>query len=235
MIGDKRLLAIIPARAGSKRLPGKNIIDFAGKPMISWSIEAALASKYIDNVIVSTEDNNIAKISKRFGAEVPFLRPKELATDEANSVDVIISVLDNLKLRNIFYDYIILLQPTSPLRGVRDINKSIELMLFKECASVVSVCKVNHNPLWINTLPGDDSMVNFIDNYFLNKSSQDLPHYYKLNGAIYLCDSKRLRDEKSLFIKESCFAFKMNFSHSIDIDSKDDLHLANSFLDKYNS
>ena len=144
MIGDKRLLAIIPARAGSKRLPGKNIIDFAGKPMISWSIEAALASKYIDNVIVSTEDNNIAKISKRFGAEVPFLRPKELATDEANSVDVIISVLDNLQLRNIFYDYIILLQPTSPLRGVRDINKSIELMLFKECASVVSVCKVNH-------------------------------------------------------------------------------------------
>ena len=158
MIGQQRLLAIIPARGGSKRLPRKNILDLAGKPLIAWTIEAALNSKYIDRIVVSTDDQEIANISIKYGAEVPFLRPKSLATDDASSIDTVINVLGEVEIINQHYEYIVLLQPTSPLRTEIDIDKAIELLEKKSADSVISVCEVDHPSHWINTLPDDGNM-----------------------------------------------------------------------------
>lgn len=225
MIGDKRLLAVIPARGGSKRLPRKNVLDLAGKPLISWTIEAALGSKYIDRVIVSTDDDEIAEVSKDFGADVPFMRPAEYATDEAKSVDVVLQLLEQLEIQNEKYEYIILLQPTSPLRNTENINESIELLIKKRCAGVVSISEAEHSPLWSNILPDDDSLSGFLDESIINKRSQDLEKFYRLNGAIYLCNSKRLIQEKTFFLKNDIYGFKMSREASIDIDISIDLDL----------
>jgi CMP-N,N'-diacetyllegionaminic acid synthase len=221
MIGGKKLLAVIPARGGSKRLPRKNILDLAGKPLIAWTIEAALGSKYIDRVIVSTDDKEIATISKKYGADVPFMRPSELATDEAKSVDVVLHLLEKLKKIREKYDYIILLQPTSPLRTTQNIDDSVELLQARKSDAVISVCKVEHSPLWCNLIP-DDDLSNFLDHSILNKRSQDLEQYYRLNGAIYLCNAEKLKEEKAFFLKNRCSAYKMNRESSVDIDSRMD-------------
>ena len=221
MIGSKKLLAVIPARGGSKRLPRKNILDLAGKPLIAWTIEAALGSKYIDRVIVSTDDKEIATISKKYGADVPFMRPSELATDEAKSVDVVLHLLEKLKKIREKYDYIVLLQPTSPLRTTQNIDDSVELLQARKSDAVISVCKVKHSPLWCNLIP-DDDLSNFLDHSILNKRSQDLEQYYRLNGAIYLCNAEKLKEEKAFFLKNRCSAYKMNREISVDIDSRMD-------------
>jgi len=226
MIGDKRLLAVIPARGGSKRLPRKNVLDLAGKPLIAWTIEAALGSKYIDRVIVSTDDDEIAEVSKKFGADVPFMRPTEYATDEATSVNVVLQLLEQLEVQNEQYEYIVLLQPTSPLRTTENINESIELLIKRRSDGVVSVCEAEHSPLWSNILPDDDSLSGFLDESIINKRSQDLEKFYRLNGAIYLCNSKRLMQEKTFFLKDDIYAYKMNREVSIDIDTGIDLDLA---------
>jgi CMP-N-acetylneuraminic acid synthetase len=230
MYKNKTLLAIIPARSNSKRLPRKNILDLEGKPLIAWTIESALKSKYIDRVIVSTNDDEIAYISKKYGADVPFMRPEKLASDEAKSVDVVLELLDRLKEDNEFYDYIVLLQPTSPLRSNQDINTSVELLKDKKCEAVISVCKSEHSPLWSNTLPDNNSMINFLDKKILNKNSQDLNQFYRLNGAIYLCNTTRLKKEKTFFLNSKCFAYKMTFENSIDIDNIHDLNLAKVYI-----
>ena len=129
MINNKRVVAIIPARGGSKRLPRKNVLPLAGKPLIVWSIEAALASVYIDKTIVSTDDAEIAEISRIAGASVPFMRPPELASDTATSADVVMHALDYLDSQNDHYYYSVLLQPTSPLRTNTDIDAALELCI----------------------------------------------------------------------------------------------------------
>lgn len=226
MIGDKRLLAVIPARGGSKRLPRKNVLDLAGKPLIVWTIEAALGSKYIDRVIVSTDDEEIAEVSKDFGADVPFMRPTEYATDEAKSVDVVLHLLDQFEVQNEKYEYIILLQPTSPLRTTKNINESIEMLMKRRCDGVVSVSETEHSPFWSNVLPDDDSLSGFLDESIINKRSQDLKKFYRINGAIYLCKSKRLINEKTFFLKDDIYGFKMSREVSVDIDTGIDLDLA---------
>ena len=226
MISDKKLLAIIPARGGSKRLSRKNILDFAGKPLIAWSIESALRSKYIDRVVISTDDQEIADISKKYGADVPFMRPDELATDKATSIDVVLHLLEKLETDNKFYDYIILLQPTSPLRTTQNIDESVELLQSKNSDSVISVCKAEHSPLWCNTLPEDDDLCGFIKESTVNKRGQDLEQYYRLNGAIYLCSINSLKKENAFFLKSNCLAYKMEQEQSVDIDTKVDFMLA---------
>jgi CMP-N-acetylneuraminic acid synthetase len=222
MIGNKRLLAIIPARGGSKRLPRKNILNLSGKPLIAWTIEAALGSKYVDHVVVSTEDNQIAAVSKKYGADVPYMRPDNLATDESASIDAVLHTIEYLEEIGEFYNYIILLQPTSPLRTTQNINESIELLQDRKCDAVISVCEAEHSPLWCNTIPSDDDLSNFLDSSVLNKRSQDLKQYYRLNGAIYLCNTNRLKDEKTFFLKSNCIAYNMKQEKSVDIDSKSD-------------
>ena len=132
MYKNKTILGIIPARGGSKGLPGKNILDIAGKPLIVWTIERAINSKYLDRVIVSTDDSEIAEISKKYGAEVPFTRPEELAEDTTPMMDVIFHALDFFKSKNMAFDYIALFEPTSPLRKINDIDNAIKQLIDNE-------------------------------------------------------------------------------------------------------
>ena len=221
MINNKKILAIITARAGSKRLPNKNILDLAGKPLIAWTIDEAKKSKYIDKLIVSTDSEKIAEISKKYGTEVPFMRPKELADDNATSIDVIKHAIEFLGKDK--FDYILLLQPTSPLRTIDEIDNAIE-MLDDNTKAVVSVCETEHSPLWSNTLPEDLSMKNFIRSEVKNKRSQDLPKYYRLNGAIYIAETKYFYKNNG-FLGDKTKAYIMPQQSSIDIDSEIDFKL----------
>jgi len=218
---DKTFLAIVPARGGSKRLPRKNILNLNGKPLIAYSIEAGLQSKYIDKVIVTSDDEEILNVSKEFGADI-IKRPDELASDIATSFDAIKHTIENVDK----YDYIILLQPTSPLRSAVQIDEAIELFKTKEANAVVSVCEMDHSPLWSNTLPQDASMQGFLRDEVLNKRSQDLEKYYRLNGAIYICKTDKLLEEESFLLKENIFAYVMDRESSIDIDEKIDFKIA---------
>ena len=226
MYKGKTILGLIPARGGSKGLPRKNIKPLLGKPLIAWTIEQALASKYLDKVVVSTDDEEITKISKKYGAEVPFMRPKELAEDNAKGIDVVLHAMDWVKENDTRkqYDLIMLLQPTSPLRTKEDIDKAIELLFLKEAKAIVSVCEVDYHPLWSNTLPEDGCMKNFIRQEIMNKNRQELPLFYRLNGAIYLAYCDYIKEQKSFF-GEKTFACIMARERSIDIDNEIDFKL----------
>ena len=225
MFKNKTFLAIIPARGGSKRLPRKNILNLCGKPLISWSIEAGLKSKYIDKVVVSSDDTEILNISNELKVQV-IKRPDELASDTSTSFDAVKHAIDNLES----YEYILLLQPTSPLRNENHIDKAIEILEEKNADAVVSVCEMNHNLLLSNTLDDSLSMEGFISDNLLNNRRQDLKKHYRLNGAIYLCKTDKLLKEKSFFLKKNIFAYVMNSNNSIDIDRKEDFELASLYL-----
>lgn len=218
---DKTFLAIIPARGGSKRLHRKNVLDLAGKPLIAWSIETGIKSKYIDKVIVSSEDDEILSISKEFGAET-LKRPDNLASDIATTFDTVKHVIDNVEK----YDYVVLLQATSPLRNEKHVDDAIELLATKKADAIISVCKMDHSPLWSNVLLESGNMRNFLKDEIKNTRSQDLPPYYRLNGAIYVCSMQKLLQEKTFFIRENIFAYKMDRESSIDIDEDMDLKFA---------
>lgn len=231
MINGKSFLAIIPARGGSKRLPRKNILALEGRPLISWTIQAALGCPFIDEVMVTTDDNEIAEISKQCGANVPFIRPAFLATEAATSFDVIEHAInyyiDELGKK---FDYVILLQPTSPLRNSQDIIEAIELLVKKNANAVVSVCEVEHSPLWTNRLPLDRSMVEFLAGNLKNMRSQDLDTFYRLNGAIYLCNIELLMDQKTFWIDKEIYAHVMPIAHSVDIDTYVDFLTAKAII-----
>ena len=225
MYKNKTFLAIIPARGGSKRLPRKNILDLAGKPLIAWSIEAGLKSNYIDKVIVRSDDDEILNISKLYGATT-IKRPLQLATDTSTTFDAIEHTIHSVEQ----YDYVVLLQPTSPLRDAKHIDEAIELLEKKSAHAVISVCEVAHSPLWSNTLQKDGDMSYFLKDELRNKRSQDLQKYYRLNGAIYICKTNKLLEEKSFFLRENIFAYFMDKKISIDIDEDIDFKLANIII-----
>jgi len=226
MYKGKTILGLIPARGGSKGLSRKNIKPLLDKPLIAWTIERSLASKYLDRVIVSTDDKEIKDISRKYGAEIPFTRPKKLAEDNAKGIEVVLHAIDWLKKndRRKQYDLLMLLQPTSPLRATEDIDKTIELLFLKEAKAIVSVCEVDHHPLWSNTLPEDGCMKNFIRQEIMNKNRQELPVFYRLNGAIYLAYCNYIKEQKSFF-GEKTFAYIMPQSRSVDIDNEIDFKL----------
>lgn len=229
MFKAKTFLAVIPARGGSKRLPRKNILNLADKPLIAWTIEAAKNSKYIDHFVVSTDDQEISDIAKRHGAVV-LTRPFELATDTASSVDVVLHAL-NEKNKN--YDYVILLQPTSPLRTAQHIDEAIELLFEKNANSVLSVCETDHSPLWSNTLPEDGRMDKFIREEVKGKRSQDLPKYFQLNGAIYIVNTECFEQSKSLIQENNSYAYIMSKEDSIDIDTDLDFEFVSLLINKF--
>jgi len=225
----KKILGIIPARGGSKGLPRKNIIPLLGKPLIAWTIEQAKESRYIDKVIVSTDDREIAEVSKKYGAEIPFLRPKELAEDDSKVIDAILLVIEWIEKNDMYYDLIVLLQPTTPLRTSEDIDNSIELLFSKKAQAIVSVCEVEHHPHLANTLPEDGSMENFLSFELANKNRQQLPVFYRLNGAIYLAYLDYLMAKKGFF-GEGTYAYLMQRRKSIDIDNDIDLKFTEFLL-----
>ncbi|ELA3116368.1 cytidylyltransferase domain-containing protein [Vibrio vulnificus] len=225
-----KILAITPARGGSKRLPGKNIKNLNGKPLIQWTIDAALAVQEIARVMVTTDCDEIAEIAKQAGAEVPFIRPPELATDTSSSTDVIRHALDFYRAEGEEFDFVLLLQPTSPIRSADDIRHAIEQLKAHTADAVVSVCPCDHSPLWANTLPDDRSMADFIRHEVSQLRSQDLPDYYRINGAIYLTKVSRFYQENSLFLSSNIFAYVMDNESSVDIDHELDFLIAETVL-----
>jgi len=228
MLDGKTFLAVIPARGGSKRLPRKNVLNLSGKPLISWSIEAAKQSRYIDDIVVSSDDDEILDIARSFNVTA-LKRPAKFSTDTATTFEVVEHLIKNFEKQ---YTHLILLQPTSPLRESEDIDKAIEFLAKKNADAVVSVCEMEHSPLWSNTLPKDKSMTTFLKQETLNKRSQDLEIYYRLNGAIYLAKVTKLLEEKSFFLKENIYAFVMDQKKSIDIDTKLDFEIASCLLSR---
>lgn len=227
-----KILAVIPARGGSKGILRKNIKNIAGKPLIQWTIEAALNSNYINEIIVSTEDEEIAQISTSLGVNVPFLRPLELANDNSKTIDVINHLLGKLELEyNKYFDIILILQPTSPLRTSKQIDQAINLFLSDKSAdSLVSCVKVPHifHPESLMKLSSN----NYLESYIIGNNPptrrQDKSILYARNGAaIYLTK----RDKISEFIfGGNLICFEMDEVDSIDIDTMEDFIKAENIL-----
>jgi CMP-N,N'-diacetyllegionaminic acid synthase len=222
MINNKTFLAIIPARGGSKRLPRKNLLNLYGKPLIAWTIDAALNSKYLDQIVVTSDDDEILSVAKQEKVQL-IKRPSDLATDTATTIDTLIHSIESQSEQ---YDYCILLQPTSPLRSNKHIDEAIELLIEKNADAVISVCQCEHSPLWASTLPPDGSMDNFISDEIKNIRGQDLPVHYRLNGAIYIANVEELLKQKTFMLRNKSFAYRMDPATSVDIDSKIDYILA---------
>lgn len=215
MISGKRVIAIIPARGGSKRLPRKNVLPLGGKPLIGWTIDAARDSKYIDDVFVSTDNQEIADISAQFGVVVPELRPSYLSTDVATTQSVVFYTIEKYGNNA---DIVIILQPTSPLRSAKHIDEALELFVHKEAFSVVSLTPCEHPPLWANTLPENGSLGYFLS-HEANKRSQELGQFYRLNGAIFIYDIVKLISCGHMSYRNDSYAYKMGNEFSVDIDS----------------
>ncbi len=225
MINNKRVLAIIPARGGSKRLPRKNVLALQGKPLIAWSIDAGLNSRFVDRVVVSTDSHEIAEISRQYGADVPFMRPLNIAGDTATTNSVILHMINTLNSIEQF-DIVVILQPTSPLRMSTDIDDALEMVETKQAEGVVSVCECEHSPYWSNTLPSDGNMGRFIREDLSDKRSQDLPICYRLNGAVYAFTVSSIIENKGLSYSSQVYSFIMPAHRSIDIDNALDFKLA---------
>lgn len=227
------VVAIIPARAGSKRLPGKNKKMLAGKPLICWTIEAALAAKTIDTVIVSTDCPEIAEIAVNAGAEVPFLRPDHLSSDTATCVDVVEDMLEHLSQSDSRFTHVALLQPTSPLRNQVDIDSAFELLGESKSKGVVSVCPCEHPPLWTNSLPDDNNMSAFLEPLLaFRRSGKELESSYRLNGAICISEINTFLEERNFYYNQGVIAYRMPVERSVDIDQWLDFKLAECLLDE---
>jgi len=226
-MSKQRILGVIPARGGSKRLPRKNILSLNGNPLISYTINAALESSCIDEVVVSSDDKEILELSSSLGAQA-LLRPDNLASDTASTFDVVKQVVESYPE----YTHIALLQPTSPLRTAKHIDEAAALMVEKQANAVISVCEMEHSPLWSNRLDASLSMENFLREEVINKRSQDLDVYYRLNGAIYLVRIDRLLAERSFLLKKDIFAYIMDRWDSVDIDEAIDFEIAGLLLSK---
>ncbi len=227
MFKGKKILGIIPARGGSKGIKDKNIRPLAGKPLIAHTIEAGLASKYVDDVLVSTDSEKIAEISMRYGADVPFLRPAELASDTSKTIEAIMHAIQTLRAMGRAYDSLVLLQPTSPLRTKDDIDCAVELFYNRSEAPLASVNQVSDHPLLIRSIDENGNMV-----HLLNQGStcrrQDMPSYYRINGAIYIYSMKDIDSQTSF--NDAVVPFIMDSNKSVDIDSLDDLDRAERLL-----
>lgn len=223
MYKNKKIVAIIPARGGSKGIPKKNIKLLAGKPLIAYSIEASLKSKHIDRTIVSTDDREIAEVSKKYGAEI-IERPKELAKDDSPTILAIRHVANYLeKKENYTTDIVVILQPTSPLREISEINEAIEKFLETGADLIVSVSEAKHHPFWSFEIEGD-KLTPFIKDGFKITRRQNLPRIYAVNGAVYVMSKKTL--EKDNIFDGDIRAIIMNEEKSIDIDSMLDFRIA---------
>lgn len=224
-------IAVIPARSGSKGLKDKNIKKLNGKPLLAYSIEAALGAGIYDCIHVSTDSEEYAEIARNYGAEVPFLRSRELSSDLATTWDAMKFVLYEYEKLGKSFDILTVLQPTSPLRTGKDIQNAYKLFLDKHADAVVGVCEMGHSPLWSNTLPEDGCLKGFI-NMEANKPRQKLSAYYRVNGAIYMVDVKFLIENGNLY-GEHGYASIMSKEHSVDIDDELDFAIADFYFNRY--
>ncbi len=221
----KKVLAIIPARGGSKGLPGKNIIDLAGKPLIAWTIEASLGSQYITKTIVSSDSDEILEVAKRYGSDM-VKRPDELATDKSSSEVVVKHVIESIEEN---FDYVVLLQPTSPLRDTVDIDCAFEKLFSTDATALISVCEYDNKIL----KAFKENELGYIEGVSNNKypfmRRQDLPKTYMSNGAIYIIKVDDFFKNNSFFTDKT-ISFIMDEVKSMDIDVRDDLKKVERFI-----
>ncbi|WP_423607177.1 cytidylyltransferase domain-containing protein [Sphingomonas sp. MS122] len=218
------VFALIPARGGSKGIPRKNIREIAGKPLIAWTIQAALAAPGVDAVVVSTEDEEIAAVSREWGADVPFMRPAELAADETPGIDPVLHAIDVLPS----YDAVLLLQATSPLRGVADIEGILTLAAQTGAPAVVSVCEPEDHPNWMYRLDAGSRLAPLMPTPEVTRR-QDLPPVYALNGAMYFARTDWLRETRG-FLSAETRGYPMPAERSVDIDTPLDWRVAEMLL-----
>ena len=216
MINGDRVLGVIPARGGSKGVPGKNIRVVGGKPLIAWTIEAAKASKVIDRVILSSDDSEIISVAEKYSCDAPFIRHPQLAEDTTPTIDVVLDALNRCPS----YEWVVLLQPTSPLRTSQDIDSAIERCVKLNAPSCVSVCLAQESPYWMFTMNQDTHLAALLPNQAVTRR-QDLPPVYSLNGAIYIANAEWLKREGKILASETV-AYEMPIERSLDIDTESD-------------
>lgn len=241
MYKNKRILAIIPARGGSKGLPGKNIRELCGKPLIAWSIEHAQKSKYIDEIFISTDSQEIADVAEQYGAPCPELRPEYLARDAAPSWEFIVYTLEKMEKEGKHFDYFILLEPTSPLRDETDVDKSIEMLIDKlEVESCVGVCKAEDvHPAFMLTL-SDAGLIQPYEPKFRVLRRQDLTPVYYFEGSVYVSSVKAYLEKKT-FYHDKTLPYIVPKWKSFEVDDIIDFTIIeammklklNGFFDKY--
>ncbi len=226
------MIAIIPARGGSKGVPGKNIKDLAGYPLIYYTIKAAKEAKAIDRIIVSTDDKQIADVALGFGAEVPFLRPEELASDTAKAIDNYIYTLERLQqMSGAEINEFVVLQPTSPLRTSKDIDEAIDLYYEKNAESVISVVKAEHPPTWYKKIASNGVLIDYFTSTDNSLNRQEAMDTYLPNGAIYVFNYSSLKKNYGYYNSKT-YPYVMKLENSVDIDTIIDFKLAELLLEK---
>ncbi|OGR20664.1 MAG: acylneuraminate cytidylyltransferase [Desulfobacula sp. RIFOXYA12_FULL_46_16] len=227
MFKDKKILAIIPARGGSKGVPGKNIRQAGGKPLIAWIIEAAKKSNHIDRLILSSDDPKIIGVAQKYGCEAPFVRPSDLAQDHSSASDVVLHALAEMP----GYEYVMLLQPTSPLTRTTDIDGCIESCINSNAASVISVTEPGKSPYWMFNMGMDNKLSPVLGETYLNRPRQELPIVYMPTGAIYIAESGWFLENRS-FYSDSTTGYIIPQERSLDIDSQFDFRLFETIVFK---
>ena len=220
---SNKVLALITARGGSKGLPRKNVLLVGGKPLLAWTVDAAISAECVDRVVLSSDDHEIMDAARSAGCDVPFCRPAHLASDVATSVDVVLHALDQLP----GYEYVVLLQPTSPLRTAADIDAAFKLMIESGVPSCVSVCDVDQSPYWMYKVAAGNKLQRLLPEIDGITRRQDLPPIYVLNGAIYIARIDWLRANRS-FVGEETVAYLMPKGRSLDIDTAQDFEIFRS-------
>jgi len=230
MFNRERVLAIVPARCGSKRLPNKNVASLAGQPLLGWTLQAALGSSFVDHTVLSTDSDSIAVIGRECGYPDIVMRPKELGLDDVPMTSVIEHVFQVLNEREQEFGYIILLQPTSPLRTAQHIDEAFSVITEKNAIGAISVCETEHPVEWMGKLSKDGTLDGFFQETQLEYQSQTFNPGYQINGAIYIVPICHFLREKTFFISTGMVAYIMNRRDSVDIDDSFDLSLADWLL-----
>jgi N-acylneuraminate cytidylyltransferase/CMP-N,N'-diacetyllegionaminic acid synthase len=223
------VLGIIPARGGSEGIFRKNIKTLSGKPLIAWTIEASLNSKFINKLIVSTEDQEIADISLKYGAKVPFIRPSDIAKHSSSRNEVVLHAIKSLP----GFDYVVLLQPTSPFRQTKHIDEAFEFLLNKNAPACVSVVEQDQPPFWMYKMTNEKKLTPLIEENKFNRR-QLVPKSYSLNGAIFICNTKYFlsSDHPDPFITSNTIGYEMSAEFSLDIDDEWDWKIAEAIFSK---
>ena len=227
MIAGQKVLGVIPARGGSKGVPRKNIRIVGGKPLIAWTIEQAQKSRYIDRLIVSSEDPEIIRVAQEWGCEAPFVRGEVLAADDAPGIAPVLEAIERVG----GYEWVVLLQPTSPLRAASDIDGCLELCSARKANACVSVSVASQHPYWVYALRADDRLEPYVRTAEPAARRQNLPAAYVLNGAVYTARCKWLRNTKE-FVNDETVGFVMPSERSLDIDTPLDIEIAELLLGK---
>lgn len=225
MINGQAALGLVTARGGSKGVPGKNIRVVGGKPLIAWTIEVGKASKYLDRLILSSDDDGIIEVAKTYGCEVPFKREARLAADDAPGIDVVLDALERCP----GYDWVVLLQPTSPLRTADDIDAALQKCVELGAPACVSVCEAEQSPFWMY-FQRESQLYPIIESPLIERR-QDLPKAYALNGAIYVAETSWLVQQNT-FMAPSTIAYEMPSERSIDIDTEMDIKTCSMLLEQ---